>query len=163
MISEFMSGLSLSAAAADVSQAMQEFPQKMEQVGQKVHDTITGITVHAATDNKIDVNGGEAADTGKMWHSFGNQLVNIFNGIRPFVIGLVVVALIVEAIGCIIGGEQSRQRFKQALPWIIGAAILIMMALTVAQGIVNGTQDDFKSGNDEALQHTGNSVANVAN
>lgn len=152
MISEVMTNLSLANAQADVAQGMQEVKDTLNSLPQKIHDTIAGITVHAAAttnaDNKRIHAGSQSSDvdTGTMWNSFGDQLVNIFNGIRPFVIGLVVVALIVEAIGCIIGGEQSRQRFKQALPWIIGAAILIMMALTVAQGIVNGGRNDFAKG-----------------
>ncbi len=147
MISEMMGQLgnvSLTNAMADIQAEFQMLPEKMAHVGQKVHETITGVPAHAA--DRIDVGANKQVDTGKMWYGFGNQLVNIFNGIRPFVIGLVVVALIVEAIGCIIGGEQSRQRFKQALPWIIGASILIMMALTVAQGIVNGADNDFEKG-----------------
>lgn len=141
----------LTTAPADALAAIQTLPETMAHVGQKIHETITGVPVFAGpkvstTGSKISVDDGGNVDTGTMWKSFGNQLVNIFNGIRPFVIGLVVVALIVEAIGCIIGGEQSRQRFKQALPWIIGASILIMMALTVAQGIVNGATNNFAPG-----------------
>lgn len=161
MISEIMSNLSVANATADVAQALDELPSKMEQVGTKIHDTITGVSTFAAEKGKVDVASGKGTNTGEMWYSFGNQIVNIFNGIRPFVIGLVVVALIVEAIGCIIGGEQSRQRFKQALPWIIGAAILIMMALTVAQGIVNGAQNDFSAG--EAASMTKTKVPTTAN
>ena len=154
MISEMMGQLgnvSLTNAMADIQAEFQMLPEKMAHVGQKVHETITGVPTYAAkttnvADTRVHVENSSHTSTGQMWYNFGDQLVNIFNGIRPFVIGLVVVALIVEAIGCIIGGEQSRQRFKQALPWIIGAAILILMALTVAQGIVNGAQDDFSAG-----------------
>lgn len=153
MIKEVMGQLgnvSFTNAMADVQAEFQMLPEKMAKTGQKIHEVITGVPVQAAPkgedSTRIDVGANKQVNTGKMWYDFGNQLVNIFNGIRPFVIGLVVVALIVEAIGCIIGGEQSRQRFKQALPWIIGASILIVMALTVAQGIVNGANDDFEKG-----------------
>lgn len=107
-----------------------------------VYSVVSPILADVTIADSYDGTNGSA-----MWETFGNTIVNIFDGIRPFVIALVTVAIIVEAIGCIIGGEQSRERFKHALPWVIGAAILIMIALTVAGGIVDSvaTNSDWTS------------------
>jgi len=90
----------------------------------------------------VNLDNYKSKKPGAMWKQFGNGIVGIFTGIRPFVIALVVVALVVDGIGCIIGGEQSREKFKRALPWVIGGAVVILLSLSIAEGVINGISSD---------------------
>lgn len=88
--------------------------------------------------NKVTIDGATSKDSTSMWKQFGNGIVGIFTGIRPFVIALVVAALIINGIGCIIGGEQSREKFKHAMPWVLVGAVVILLSLSIATGVIEG-------------------------
>ena len=92
----------------------------------------------AAGGNKVTIDGATSKDSTSMWKQFGNGIVGIFTGIRPFVIALVVAALIINGIGCIIGGEQSREKFKHAMPWVLVGAVVILLSLSIATGVIEG-------------------------
>ena len=97
-----------------------------------------GDQSQAAGGNKVTIDGATAKDSSSMWHQFGDGIVGIFTGIRPFVIALVVAALIINGIGCIIGGEQSREKFKHAMPWVLVGAVVILLSLSIATGVIEG-------------------------
>lgn len=88
--------------------------------------------------NKVTIDGATSKDSTSMWKQFGNGIVGIFTGIRPFVIALVVAALIINGIGCIIGGEQSREKFKHAMPGVLVGAVVILLSLSIATGVIEG-------------------------
>lgn len=88
--------------------------------------------------SKVTLDGATAKDSSSMWKQFGNGVVGIFTGIRPFIIALVVAALVIDGIGCIIGGEQSREKFKHAMPWIIMGSVVVLLSLSIATGVIEG-------------------------
>lgn len=86
---------------------------------------------------------------GTVWENFGNGLLGIINGIQPFTTALAIIALVVGGLGCIIGGEASREKFKRALPWIIGGAAVVLLAGPIADRIISastssGGSDKYK-------------------
>lgn len=81
-------------------------------------------------------------DQGSRWEKFANDLVSLFAGIRPFVIAVVTVVLIGDAIGCIVGGEQSREQFRHSFPFVVAGALIVMSALMLANGLVKTTGVD---------------------
>lgn len=89
--------------------------------------------------------GSSSGPTNGFWKDLGTGLVGFIENIRPFVIAIVVLALVVDGVGCVIGGEQSREKFKHALPWIIGGAVVILLAGQIAVAIVNSAGNN-KSG-----------------
>lgn len=91
------------------------------------------VAVQAAGTTPTGVNQKENS----FWQSLGTGLVGFIENIRPFVIAIVVLALVVDGVGCVIGGEQSREKFKHALPWIIGGAVVILLAGQIALAVVN--------------------------
>jgi len=67
----------------------------------------------------------------KFVNAAGSAL-SIFNGIRSLVVALVILALIFGGMGCIIGGEDSRHRFRSAIPWIVFGSCLMLFSLSIA-------------------------------
>lgn len=77
-----------------------------------------------------------------MWERLAEALVGFLDGITPLVVALVILALVVAGLGCIIGGQESREKFKKALPWVIGGAAIALLAGPIARQIVAGVGDE---------------------
>lgn len=67
----------------------------------------------------------------------GRRAFSIFSGIRRGVIAFLVIALVFFGIGCIIGDDSSRARFRSSIPWVLLGVMLVMFALTIASTIFN--------------------------
>lgn len=78
----------------------------------------------------------------QVWYNFGNGLIGILDGIKPFTTALAIIALVVGGLGCIIGGEPSREKFKRALPWIAGGAAVVLLAVPLAERIIDAASND---------------------
>mgnify|MGYP000757806534 CR=1 FL=1 len=78
-----------------------------------------------------------AKGSGDVWTDFGNGLLDIISGIKPFTTALAIIALVVGGLGCIIGGEASREKFKRAFPWIVGGAVIVLLAGPLAEKIID--------------------------
>ena len=86
---------------------------------------------------------------GTVWENFGDGLLGIINGIKPFTTALAIIALVIGGLGCIIGGETSREKFKRAFPWIVGGSAVVLLAMPLAARIISastesGGSDDYK-------------------
>lgn len=73
---------------------------------------------------------------GEKWENFANWWVILFTGIRPVVIAAATIAIIVDAMGILLGGDEARERFKRAFPFIVAGALIVSFALTIANGVV---------------------------
>lgn len=106
--------------------------------GKTLSAALSGAIVSAMTAVPVFAK-GEAASTSTddTWKNIGQGLVKFIDGIKPFVIAIIVLALVVDGVGCIIGGEQSREKFKRALPWIVGGSVIILLAGAIAQKVAN--------------------------
>lgn len=106
-----------------------------------------------------------ATDSGDVWAGFGNGLLDIINGIKPFTTALAIIALVVGGLGCIIGGEPSREKFKRALPWIAAGAAVVLLAGPLADRIINSTGkyggDTYKVTKSSGLIQLNNFLATV--
>lgn len=107
-----------------------------------------------------------AKSSGEIWTDFGNGLLGIINGIKPFTTALAIIALVVGGLGCIIGGEPSREKFKRALPWIAAGAAVVLLAGPLAEKIIssadaNGNGDQYKVGATAGLIQLNSFLATV--
>lgn len=67
--------------------------------------------------------------------SAGNRTLSIFNGIRSAVIAFLVISLIFFGIGCIVGDDATRARFRIHIPWVLFGVMLAMFSLTIASAV----------------------------
>lgn len=68
--------------------------------------------------------------------NFITSAENLYTWATPATVILVLVALV----GCGIGmmcGQESREKAKKALPYILGGCILILLALVISKEIVS--------------------------
>lgn len=67
--------------------------------------------------------------------SAGDRTLLLFTGIRRGVIAFFVVSLIFFGIGCIVGDDSSRARFRNSIPWVLLGVMLVMFSLTIAGAV----------------------------
>ena len=82
----------------------------------------------------------------EVWTSFSDGILGVIDGIKPFVTALAIIALVVGGLGCIIGGEQSREKFKHALPWIVGGSAIALLAPSLAEKIITASVNSGGTG-----------------
>lgn len=81
-----------------------------------------------------------------VWTNFSDGILGVIDGIKPFVTALAIIALVVGGLGCIIGGEQSREKFKHALPWIVGGSAIALLAPSLAEKIITASVNSGGNG-----------------
>ena len=60
-------------------------------------------------------------------------IMNLIEWIQPVTVTLVIVALIIFALRCIIGSDESRDKGKKQIPWIVIGAIVLVGAVSIAK------------------------------
>ncbi|WP_346663775.1 hypothetical protein [uncultured Merdimonas sp.] len=60
---------------------------------------------------------------------FATNIYNLCTEIQPYTYILVIVALIIIGVMLLVPSDESRQKAKKAIPWVIIGAILIIGAV----------------------------------
>jgi len=66
-----------------------------------------------------------------------SSIENLLGRVDILLIAVLAGFSIITAFGCIIGGEQSREKAKKALPWVLGASFVILTAWNIAEAIIS--------------------------
>ena len=66
------------------------------------------------------------------------KLENFVSSVAPFVYAIVEVALVVNGMMMIYPSESSKEKAKNAMPWILIGSAIAMSAVTIAKAITSG-------------------------
>ncbi len=70
--------------------------------------------------------------------NFALKLENFVSSVAPFVYAIVAFALLVLGIMMIYPSESSKEKAKNAVPWILIGSAVAMGAVTIAKAITSG-------------------------
>lgn len=70
--------------------------------------------------------------------NFALKLENFVSSVTPFVYAIVAFALLVLGIMMIYPSESSKEKSKNAMPWILIGSAVAMSAVTIAKAITSG-------------------------
>ncbi len=67
---------------------------------------------------------------------FEQTITNFLAWFTPLTWALVAVALVINGVLCIVGGQEGREKAKKALPFVVLGGVLIVGAITIAKEVV---------------------------
>ena len=70
--------------------------------------------------------------------NFALKLENFVSSVAPFVYAIVAFALLVLGIMMIYPSESSKEKVKNAVPWVVIGSAVAMGAVTIAKAITSG-------------------------
>ena len=70
--------------------------------------------------------------------NFALKLENFVSSVAPFVYSIVAFALLVLGIMMIYPSESSKEKAKNAVPWVVIGSAVAMGAVTIAKAITSG-------------------------
>ncbi|MBF1036362.1 MAG: hypothetical protein HXL15_02790 [Parvimonas sp.] len=70
--------------------------------------------------------------------NFALKLENFVSSVAPFVYAIVAFALLVLGIMMIYPSESSKEKAKNAVPWVVIGSAVAMGAVTIAKAITSG-------------------------
>jgi len=70
--------------------------------------------------------------------NFALKLENFVSSVAPFVYAIVAFALLVLGIMMIYPSESSKEKAKNAVPWVVIGSAVAMGAVTIARAITSG-------------------------
>ena len=70
--------------------------------------------------------------------NFALKLENFVSSVAPFVYAIVAFALLVLGIMMIYPSESSKEKAKNAVPWVVIGSAIAMGAVTIAKAITSG-------------------------
>lgn len=70
--------------------------------------------------------------------NFALKLENFVSSVAPFVYAIVAFALLVLGIMMIYPSESSKEKAKNAVPWVVIGSAVAMDAVTIAKAITSG-------------------------
>ena len=66
------------------------------------------------------------------------KMENFVSGVAPYVYAIVAFALLVLGIMMIYPSESSKEKAKNAMPWVLIGSAVAMSAVTIAKAITSG-------------------------
>jgi|GEM_PF-4406817 hypothetical protein len=65
-----------------------------------------------------------------------NTVLNLINSISPFAYLIIAVGIIGNLIFTGVGGQESREKAKKALPWVAVSGVAVLLAIPIANWFV---------------------------
>ena len=79
---------------------------------------------------------GDTEARGDLVYGWANRVISTIVDIRVLIITIAVLALVVDLLGYYLSPEESREKFKRALPVVIAGVIVVSLSVSIASVLV---------------------------